>query len=374
MMNRRGLLRSLFFGSSGDSALVAVFLRGGADGLNLVAPTFEKDYYRARPTLALRDTLPLDGGFGFHPALAPLHPFWKERRLAVVHAVGSDDDTRSHFEAQDLMEHAGRSEEGVAGGWIARHLRSKPGNRGAVAAVALGPTLPESLRGAPGACALESIEQVALPEGSPRFSAALEALYAAEGSGAGRAGQATFRLLERINRVKESALPPGYPESAFGTSLREVARLLRADAGLEAACLDLGGWDTHFGQAIGFHGRAAELAGGLAAFANDLGSRLERTIVLVMTEFGRRSYENETLGTDHGRASVMFALGGAVRGGRILGDWPGLRSDALEGPGDLRVTTDYRDVLAEVVEKALGNPRVGDVFPGRTPRPRGLFG
>jgi uncharacterized protein (DUF1501 family) len=374
MMNRRGLLRSLFFGSSGDSALVAVFLRGGADGLSLVAPTFEKDYYRARPTLALRTTLPLDGRFGFHPALAPLHPFWKERRLAVVHAVGSDDDTRSHFEAQDLMEHAGRAEDGVAGGWIARHLRSKPGARGAVAAVALGPTLPESLRGAPGACALETIEQVALPEGSPGFSSALELLYAAEGSGLGRAGQATFRLLERINRVKESAPPAGYPDTAFGTSLREVARLLKAEAGLEAACLDLGGWDTHFGQALGFSGLASDLAGGLAAFGRDLGARLERTIVVVMTEFGRRSYENETLGTDHGRASVMFALGGGVRGGRMLGTWPGLGPGALEGPGDLRVTTDYRDVLAELVEKGLGNPRIGEVFPLLTPRPPGLFG
>ena len=214
MTTRRGFLRSLLFGGS-DAAVVAVFLRGGADGLNLVVPTFEKDYYKLRPTLALRKTLPLDGRFGLHPALEPLHGHYKDGRLAIVHATGSDDNTRSHFEAQDLMERAGRPEGGVAGGWLARHLRTKPGSRGAVSAVALGPTLPESLRGAPGACALESIEQVALPEASPAFTSALETLYLADGSGPGKAGQATFRLLERINRAKAAARPEGYPDTGF---------------------------------------------------------------------------------------------------------------------------------------------------------------
>jgi uncharacterized protein (DUF1501 family) len=371
MNPRRGFLRSLLFGGS-DAAVVAVFLRGGADGLNLVVPAFEEDYYRLRPTLALRKTLPLDDRFGLHPALEPLHGLYRDGRLAIVHAVGSDDDTRSHFEAQDLMERAGRPEGGVAGGWLARHLRTKPGSRGAVSAVAIGPTLPESLRGAPGACALESIEQVALPEASPAWTGALEALYLADGSGPGRAGRATFRLLERITRAKDAARPEGYPPTGFGGALREVARLLKADAGLEAACVDLGGWDTHFGQAAGFESLAGELAGGLAAFVRDLGTRMERTTVVVMTEFGRRSYENATFGTDHGRASVMFALGGPVRGGRVIADWPGLGEGLLEGPGDLAVTIDYRDVLAELVEKALGNPRAAEVFPGHVFRSRGL--
>ncbi len=371
MTTRRGFLRSLLFGGS-DAAVVAVFLRGGADGLNLVAPTFEKDYYKLRPTLALGKTLPLDGRFGLHPALEPLHGLYKEGRLAIVHAAGSDDDTRSHFEAQDLMERAGRPEGGVAGGWLARHLRTKPGSRGAVSAVAIGPTLPESLRGAPGACALESIEQVALPEASPSFTGALEALYLADGSGPGKAGQATFRLLERINRAKDAARPEGYPDTGFGSALREVARLLKAEAGLEAACVDLGGWDTHYAQAAGFEGLAGELSGGLAAFTKDLGARMERTVVVVMTEFGRRSYENATFGTDHGRGSVMFAMGGPVRGGRVIAQWPGLGEGLLEGPGDLAVTIDYRDVLAELVEKALGNPRAADVFPGHKFTPRGL--
>jgi uncharacterized protein (DUF1501 family) len=368
---RRGFLRSLLFGGS-DAAVVAVFLRGGADGLNLVVPTFEKEYYSQRPTLALRKTLPLDERFGLHPSLEPIHGAFKDGQLAIVHAVGSDDDTRSHFEAQDLMERAGRPEGGVAGGWLARHLRTKPGSRGAVAAVAIGPTLPESLRGAPGACALESIEQVALPEASSAFTSALEVLYSQDGSGPGKTAQATFRLLERINRAKEAAKPEGYPATGFGGALREVARLLKADAGLEAACVDLGGWDTHFGQEAGFASNAAELSGGLAAFAKDLGARMERTVVVVMTEFGRRSYENATFGTDHGRGSVMFAMGGPVRGGRVIAEWPGLGGDMLIGPGDLAVTIDYRDVLAELIEKALGNPRAADVFPGYTPTLRNL--
>lgn len=370
MNTRRGFLRSLLFGGS-DISVVTVFLRGGADGLNLVVPTFEKDYYRLRPTLAVRKTLTLDERFGLHPALEPFHALYRDARLAIVHAVGSDDDTRSHFEAQDLMERAGRPERGAAGGWLARHLRTKPGSRGAISAVSIGPTLPESLRGAPGACALLSIEQVALPEASPAFTQALEVLYAADGSGPGKAGQATFRLLERINRAKAAAAG-GYPDTGFGHSLREVSRLLKADAGLEAACLDLNGWDTHFGQSATFEGLAGELAGGLAAFVKDLGARMERTVVVVMTEFGRRSYENATFGTDHGRGSVMFAVGGPVRGGRVITEWPGLGEDVLEGPGDLAVTIDYRDVLAEIVEKALGNPRAADVFAGYRPAFRGL--
>lgn len=373
MTTRRGFLRSLLFGGS-DAALVTVFLRGGADGLNLVVPTFEKDYYRLRPTLALKKTLTLDGGFGLHPALEPLHGFYKDGRLAIVHAAGSDDDTRSHFEAQDLMERAAAPEGGAGGGWLARHLRTKPGSRGAISAVAIRPTLPESLRGAPGACALESIEQVALPEASPSFTGALELLYATDGSGPGKTAQATFRLLERINRAKAAAPPEGYPDTGFARSLREVGRLLKAEAGLEAACLDLDGWDTHFAQEAGFASLAGELAGGLAAFATDLGPRMERTVIVVMTEFGRRSYENATFGTDHGRGSVMFAMGGPIRGGRVIAEWPGLGEGVLEGPGDLAVTIDYRDVLSEIVEKALGNPRAADVFPGHRSTPRGLTG
>ena len=373
MMSRRTVLKTLAFGNTGTPALVVVFLRGGADGLSLVPPRDEKAYVELRPTLAIRDPLPLDDRFGLHRALEPLHRWYADGRLAVVHAVGSDDETRSHFEAQDLMERAGRPEEGVSGGWLGRHLRSKPGSRGPVSAVALSPTLPESLRGAPSACAMTSIEEVALREATPDFTQALRVLYAAEGSGAGRTGEATFRLMERLQEARRAAPPEGYPTSDFGRQLREVARLLKADVGLEAACLDFGGWDTHFTQAPAFGGLAGELAGGLAAFAADLGPALDRTTIVVMTEFGRRAYENATLGTDHGRASVMFALGGGVRGGRVIAEWPGLSGNALAGPGDLEVTIDYRDVLGEILRRGAGNPNVADVFPGAALRDRGLY-
>lgn len=372
MLDRRAWLKSLFFGS-GSTSLVVVFLRGGADGLNMVVPTFDREYYKLRPTLAITDTLPLDGRFGFHPSFKPLHPFFQDKRLAIIHAAGSDDATRSHFEAQDLMERAGRPEEGVGGGWLARHLRTSPGNRGALASVSITPTIPESLRGAPAACALESIEQVDLGAHAPAFTQALKVLYEADASSLGQQGRETLSMLERINAVKRAAMPTGYPETHFGRALREVARLLKADVGLEVACLDVGGWDTHFTQAALFSSLVEELAGGLGVFAKDLGSRLDQTIILVMTEFGRRAYENASLGTDHGRASVMFAMGGPVKGGRVLADWPSLAGNALEGPGDLTVTTDYRDVLAEILSKGLGNDRLSQVFPGFTPKLRGLI-
>ncbi len=374
MISRRSLLQSLFFSGRSAPSLVVVFLRGGADGLNLVVPKEERDYYFYRPTLAIRDTLPLDGRFGFHPAFGSLHPAFLDGRLAIVHAAGSDDDTRSHFEAQDLMERAGRPTEGAAGGWLARHLRCRRGPGAPLSAVSLSRTLPESLRGAPSACAMGSVEEVALPEAGAGFTQALRVLYEAEGSGVGRAGRATFQLMERLNAAREAKRSAEkYPEGEFGRSLGEVARLLKADVGLEVACVDYGGWDTHFVQAAGFTEHVRELSDGLSAFAADLGGRLDRTMVVVLTEFGRRAYENGTFGTDHGRASVMFAMGGPVRGGRVITDWPGLGGEDLEGPGDLRVTIDYRDVLGELLAKGAGNGALDRVFPGHAVKFRGLI-
>ena len=373
MISRRSLLKSLFFGPKGTPSLVVVFLRGGADGLNLVVPKEESDYFFYRPTLAIRDTLPLDNQFGFNVEFQKLHRYYKDKRLAIVHAAGSDDQTRSHFEAQDLMDRAGRTEEGAAGGWLARHLRTKTGASGALAAVSLTRTMPESLRGAPSACAMESIDQVAIPNASPAFTQALRILYEAEASALGKAGQATFQLLEKINTARDSEKPETYPKGGLGNSLREVARLLKADVGLEVACLDYGGWDTHYIQGAGFAGHVRQLGDGLAAFADDLGDRLDHTYVVVFTEFGRRAHENGTFGTDHGRASIMFAMGGSVNGGRVVTDWPGLKKDDLEGPGDLKVTIDYRDVLGEILSKGLGNGRLDDVFPGAAPKFRGLI-
>lgn len=380
----------------GDAArptMVCVFLRGAADGLSLVVPYADDRYYDLRPTLAIprpddgraavtSRALDLDGRFGLHPALSGLLPLYRSGELAIVHAVGSDDQTRSHFEAQDRMEHAHASDRDTGGGWLARHLATRPGGRASsLAAIALGATVPESLRGA-AVSVLESASDYRLGDDDARFALALGALYEGAGDpghpfdgalrGAGREALETLDRLRSVDREKPTGAR--YPTGQLGHALGEIARLTRADLGVEVATCDDDGWDTHFVSDQLIPGLAKDLGDGLAAFREDLGDAMERVVVVVMTEFGRRAYENTSLGTDHGRASVMFVLGGGVRGGKVVTDWPGLEAARLEEPGDLAVTIDYREILEEIVRVRLGNPRAGDVFPGFDARPRGLFG
>jgi uncharacterized protein (DUF1501 family) len=376
-MNRRAFLGLPTARERDDRVLVCVFLRGGADGLSLVVPHGEDRYHALRPTLAIARpggsgsdrAVDLDGFFGLHPRLAPLLPIWKDGALGIVHAVGSDDETRSHFEAQDRMEHAGASAGSAAGGWIARHLATRAGPMpSALTAVAMGPRLPESLRGAPAASAVGSIDAFRLGEGDTSATAgALAALYAGAGAGLeGRlrsAGRDTLATLARLDAVHRDRPRAAYPAHDFGRALADVAALVRARAGLEVACVDLGNWDSHFVQQQVVPDLAGVLARGLAAFREDLGADRSRVDVVVMTEFGRRVRENGSLGTDHGHGSVMFLMGEGL-GGPVRGRWPGLEESDLVGPGDLAVTTDYREVLAEILTQRLGNPRVDAVFPG----------
>lgn len=383
MLTRRRLLTSFFPGGTTPAArkvLVTVFLRGAADGLALVPPHADPALARLRPSLAAGRPgegqgapLDLDGTFGLHPALAPLLPRWRDGTLAIVHAAGSDDATRSHFEAQDQMEQGASSARSLAGGWLGRLLRVE--QAGGLSAVAVGPTVPEVLRGAPMAAAFESLEQLAVRgEADARALALLGGLYHQEPGVLGQGGRDTLDLLHKVTTLarRPASERPAYPAGAFGAGLRDVADLVRADVGLRAAALDLPGWDTHFVQSSLLPGLASQLAAGVAAFLDDLGARAGDVDVVIMTEFGRRTYENASLGTDHGRASVMFVLGQGLAGGRVHGRWPGLADDALEGPGDLAVTTDYRDVLSEVVLHA-GGPGPDAVFPGHRPRPVGLL-
>lgn len=398
--SRRAFLQMMVGGdATRRDTLVVVFLRGAADALTMVAPHFEQRYYDARLNLSiarpddtsasaatrLRD---LDGRFGFHPAMDPLLPFFQEQTLGVIHACGSNDSTRSHFEAQDLMEHGlgeeGRS-AGVGGGWIGRHLRRRPGPQPtALSAIALGPNMPESLRGAPAAAAVSSINEFRLggtgTQGSmgARLSPALARLYRGRGPLA-RAGRDTLGVLGAIERLRSETYAPKhgavYPTTAFGGALQEVARLTRADVGLETACIDVGGWDTHFvqGTLTGLlAGRLTELAGGLGAFLTDLRDRLDRTTVVVMSEFGRRLQENSSFGTDHGRGGVMLLAGAHIAGGKVHGRWPGLAPDQLEDGLDLAVTTDYRNVLGEVLARRCTQRDHGAVFPGHTLKPIGI--
>lgn len=371
--------------------LVAIFLRGGADGLNLVAPHGERAYYAARPTLALaqpgrqgtaqpQGTADLDGFFGLHPGLRPLLPLYQQNELAVIHAAGSDDQTRSHFEAQDLMERGCPVDQVLGSGWLARHLRSRPQPLAPLAAVAIADTLPESLRGSPGASAVRDVEAFDFKLPRPQragFEAALRSLYASEADDLGAAGRQVLDTLGTIDRLRREATTDargrgGYPSGPFGDALRQVARLIRAEVGLEVACVDLDGWDTHFVQDALFGRLAGDLGQGLAALAEEIRPCWNRVTIVTMTEFGRRLRENVSLGTDHGRGSVMFVLGGNVQGGRVVADWPGLAGDDLEGPGDLRVTIDYRDILGEVLVRRLKSRQVASVFPQHTLREYGI--
>ncbi len=363
--------------------LVCVFLRGGADALNLVVPHFEDRYYALRPSLAVprpdhADTesrcLPLDERFGLHPRLASWLPAFRSGELAIVHAIGSDDQTRSHFEAQDQMERGESASRALGSGWLARLLRAQ-GRAGSLSAVAMGTRLPESLRAAPAASVLASLADYALGNSvDAGFEAALGRLYGASRDDLGKAGRDALATLKRLRELDRTAPPrDSYPKHSFGRQLADVARLIKADVGVHAASVDLGGWDTHFGQQASFSDQVDQLGKGISAFRQDLGEHLERTTIVVMTEFGRRSYENTTFGTDHGRAGVMFVLGGEVRGGRVITEWPGLAPGDLESPGDLRVTIDYRDVLAELALARLPRTKLAKVFPDYTPKTRGVL-
>jgi uncharacterized protein (DUF1501 family) len=366
-------------------ALVVIFLRGAADGLALVPPVTDEHYYRARPRLGLaaKGAVKLDDRFGLHPKLQPLEAAWREGELAIVHACGTEDQTRSHFEAQDLMEHGGV----VAGGWLGRYLQTRPvESRGALACVAVGKALPECLLGAPAVTVMQSLEEFSIAGRTPAFGTQLARLYAMERGQLGAAARDTFSALVRIEAMRTTKYRPDngaiYGRDEFSSGLSQLARLIKADVGLEAASIDLPGWDSHFAQQGQVEGLAGKLAGGLAALRKDLGVRMATTTVVVMTEFGRTVEENSAFGTDHGRGSAMFVLGGGVLGGRIHGEWRGLapegleRRGVLEGYGDLPVLNNYRNVLASVLARqgaGFGAAETARVFPGFELRPLGLF-
>jgi len=365
----------------GDT-LVVLFLRGGADGLNMVLPHGEDAYYHLRPALAIARpddnraetrAVDLDGFFGLHPSLAALYDVYGAGDLAFIHAAGSPDETRSHFEAADLMER-GVPSAGEYSGWLARHLNIlDTGNDSALRTVALSDMLPASLSGTTCATALQSVGDFHLSgreETREERQELLSELFRQDGGMLAAAAEQTFATMEVIRSVSEAEHNPAgrpFPEGEFGQSLSTVARLIRAGAGVEAACVDLAGWDTHAAQGTsqGLMPHLMEqLAGGLTAFYEDLQDVMDSITVVVMSEFGRRARENAALGTDHGHGNMMMVMGGGIRGGKVFSDWPGLEPEQLVGPGDLAVTTDYRDVLGEILRKRTNNPHVGEIFPG----------
>ena len=368
--------------------LIAVFMRGAADGLNIVVPFGEKDYYRMRPTIAIptpsrsaaegQAGIDLDGFFAFHPKLAALKPLYDAGHLAAIHAVGSPASTRSHFDAQDYMESGTPGVKATDTGWLNRYLQSAPEAEATpFRAVAVQPLLPRSLEGRAPALALQDARNfhLAFGPGTPMarsMEGAFEALYASASDPlmAGTARE-TFNAVEALQNIgRQPYLPENgvqYPRSPLGHHLEQVAQLIKSGLGLEIAFVDVGGWDHHVneGGAEGQLGtRLKDLAESLAAFHKDMGERMADVVVLTMSEFGRTARENGNRGTDHGHANVMFALGGPVRGGKVYAQWPGLEPEQLNEGRDLALTTDFRDVFAEVVVRHLGGRQPSSVFPG----------
>ena len=399
---------------TGCDTLVILFLRGGADGLNIIIPFGDEHYYRLRPNLALpapsdrtmsvsSRAINLDGFYGLHPSLAPLLPLYLEGKFAAVHAVGSGDHTLSHFQAMATMERGLYRDSGAASGWLARHLNATASDEDSpLRAVALTDTMPDTLRGANSAAALTTLTdfRLIIPEmptgsdgkahhnpfkGAHAMTECLKTLYKGDTSSSpqeanlARGGAETLRAMDTLKGVTSRPYHPDfgakYPKGSTGHALQQVACLIKAGVGLETAFLNVEGWDTHVAQGrdTGWQpSRLSILGTALSAFSLDIGVHLDHTTIVVMTEFGRRAYENTGLGTDHGRASCMLILGGGVQGGKVYAKWPGLDDQHLVLGGDLHVTTDYRDVLAEILSRRLRNSSMTSVFPDFIPHPLGI--
>jgi uncharacterized protein (DUF1501 family) len=366
---------------SRNKRLVVIFQRGAADGLNIVVPHGEASYYAMRPTINIPRTsvIDLDGFFGLHPAMSAFQPLWKQRYLAIVHAAGSPDPTRSHFDAQDFMESGTPGVKVTADGWLNRAIHSVPAEqKSAFRAIALGPSLPRILSGTEPATAVNNVNQFGVAGNSPKsapIADTFEAMYAQSADPILHGtGQETFEALKMLKSADPARYKPNadYPSGRFADSLKQLAQLIKANLGVQVAFADIGGWDHHVNEG-GTQGQIAnvlrDFAQSIAAFWTDLGNLAEDTVVVTMSEFGRTARENGNRGTDHGHANVMFILGGPVKGGKVYGQWPGLQPHQLYEGRDLALTTDFRRLLAEAVYRHLGNKNTELVFPGFDDQP-----
>ena len=379
----RSVLAEATTATGNSKKLVVLFQRGAADGLNIVVPYQEKNYYAMRPSIAIqqKDVLDLDGQFGLHPAMAAFKPLFAQGHLAIVHAAGSTDMTRSHFDAQDFMESGTPGVKSMQDGWLNRALLNGPapdgpgGKPSAFRAVALGTQVPRTLQGKLPAIAVSNLADFSVGGKGPQTSAisnAFQAMYD-ESSDAvlHGTGQETFEAVKMLKSADPAKYQPAagvtYPNTPFGNSLKQIAQLLKANLGVEAAFSDIGGWDTHQNQGAAtgqLANRLTEFANGIAAFWKDMGAESEHITLVTMSEFGRTARQNGTGGTDHGHANAMFILGGTVKGGKVYGQWPGLDNGQLNEGRDLAVTTDFRRVLGEAAYKTLGARNLQTVFPG----------
>jgi uncharacterized protein (DUF1501 family) len=362
--------------------LVAVFQRGAVDGLNMVVPFGERAYYSNRPSIAIPrpgaqgGALDLDGFFGLHPRMGSLVPYFKDGSMAIVHASGSHDDTRSHFDAQDYMESGTPGLKSTRDGWMNRYLHAKDHveRSSPFRAVALTQGLPRSLQGTAPALAIGQLGQFGIRAGQDNdvMMSGFEAQYSkAADSVIGNTGKEAFDAVKMMKEANPAGYTPAngaeYPRAGFGDAMRQIAQIIKADLGLEVAFAELGNWDHHAneGSSTGqIANRLDEFAGGIAAFARDLGDRMQDVMLITMSEFGRTVRENGNRGTDHGHGNAMLILGGSVKGGKVYGKWPGLDREQLYQGRDLAITTDFRDVFAEALKGHLGATDVSKVFPG----------
>ena len=349
--------------------LISIFQRGAADGLNMVVPFFEKQYYELRPTIAVptpgktNGALDLDGRFALHPQLQQLKPLWDSGQLAIVHAAGSHEGNRSHFEMQDQME-SGTPGKALEDGWLNRALPPATPATSPVRAVAMGAKMPRTLRGNRGAIAVGDLQQ--FQARNQDVASILETMCASTADAQLMAqGKGTFdalRMIDSINRTPYTPANGAQYVGEFGSALRQIARLIKADAGLEAAFAEIGGWDHHANENAQLPPLLNQFGTSLAAFCRDMGDRMQDIVLVTMSEFGRTAKEDGNNGTDHGHGNVMFVLGGPVRGGKVFGRWPGLAPEQLFQRRDLEVTTDFRAVLGELVRDHLGQ-KTDHVFP-----------
>ena len=364
--------------------LVVIFQRGAADGLNIVVPHGEQHYYAMRPSINIpkKSVLDLDGFFGLHPSLAPFQPLWQQRHLAIIHAAGSPDATRSHFDAQDFMETGTPGVKATDDGWLNRSLRNlaTTPQHSPFRAIALGPSLPRILSGSEPAVAMNNINDFSVGGRNPKPSLAanaFEAMYDHSSDAVlHTTGEETFDAVKMLKAADPGKYQPAaganYPKGRFGESLRQLAQLIKANLGVQIAFADIGGWDHHVNEGA-VEGQLSNVLGefsqSLSAFWTDLGDLGEDTIIITMSEFGRTARENGNRGTDHGHANVMFVLGGPVKGGKVYGRWPGLDQSQLYEGRDLALTTDFRQVISEAIEKHMGNKNLSQVFPGYDNQP-----
>ncbi len=371
--------------ATGKKQLVVLFKRGAADGLNIVVPFAEPNYYRMRPTIAIspprrgdgQTAVDLDGFFGLHPGLSALAPLFQKDQLAIVQAAGSPDPTRSHFDAQDYMESGTPGVKATEDGWLDRAIGTVHEEKASpFRAVAMGPNLPRILQGSTGAIAIPDLRQFKVqPQSAAMANVAeggFEAMYAQTVDHALHGtGAETFEAIGMLRKIDTNKFPPengaDYPKSAVGQRLQQIGVMIKAKIGVEVLFLDCGGWDNHVNEG-GAQGQLAnllkDLGQSLAAFHQDMGDRMADIVVVTMSEFGRTAKENGNRGTDHGHANCMFVMGGDVKGGRVYGKWPGLSEHQLNDGRDLALTTDFRSVVGEILMAHLGVKDLAPVFPG----------